>query len=276
MRSRRAFVILVAVVLIAGGLVLAYGMTMPVNARSALADALHRTQKVRSAHVVMDMKASAPFPISFHEEGDIVFPDRMHMNAVINGQAFEFIMIGNTYYFRELPDGQWQKETRAAQWQTGSLGWQNGSFPQFMFEPGNTGEPSGSWMKVERLPDDVVAGVPCERYKVSFDVERMAEALKEEAGEKSESISMLEEYAGSVRMEGEYCVGTQDRLIRFMRYHAVMPAEMMQRMARIGNMEFPKEALSRQVEITMVMYYSDFNKPVRIEPPVLAPSSQGE
>lgn len=269
MRGHRSFFVVILMLLLAGGLILAYGLTIPLTTDSALAGALWQTQKVRSVHVVMDMEYSAPMQVAIHQEGDIVFPDRMHMVMSANGEEVEYILVRSTYYFRDSATGVWQKQETPAQ-QVGLMDWQRGPSSWLTFDPQGLARQASGWVQVERLPDEVVDGIPSEHYRAVFDVEKMMEKVGGQIGEENEYAKLMQAYAGEMQMEGEYWVGKVDGLVRKMRTHITMPGEMLKRLTQsmVWGSRFPDGAFPPQVEGTITIRYSNFNKPVNIEPPV--------
>lgn len=268
MAARRLFLVGLVILLIVGGALLAYGLTQPMSARTALADALRTSGDVRSVHVVIDMEENALLPYAIHEEGDIEFPDRMHMVMEAGGERFEYILIGETAYLRDPATGHWRRESPTSPPMM-FQGWQTQASPSFQFDPRRFKEQMAGWGKVERLPDEVVDGVPCRRYRVAFDMEGMTKGLEEEPQGDDAYLAVVQEYARQMRMEGEYWVGQVDGRLRQMRVHIIMPGEMVKRMVSLSAPagRIPDIAFPPQVEISRTVRYSDYNKPVHIEPP---------
>ncbi len=268
MAARRLFLVGLVVLLVVGGMFLAYGLTQPMSARTALADALRASGDVQSVHVVVDMEGNAPVPYAIHEEGDIEFPDRMHMVMEAGGERFEYILIGEAVYLRDPATGHWRREPAPfppMMFQS----WQTQALPSFQFDPRRFKEQTAGWGKVERLPDEVVDGVPCRHYRATFDMEGMMENLTDQPQGEDTPLAVAQKYARQMRMEGEYWVGQVDGRLRQMRVHVIMPGEMVKRMASLSAPagRIPDIAFPPQVEIRMKVRYSDYNKPVHIEPP---------
>ena len=269
MTARRSFLAVPAILLLVGAALLAYGLTQPVSARSALADALRASSDVHSAHVIVEMQGTAPIPYTIRQEGDIQFPDRMHMVMEAGGERMEYIMIGSDYYFRDPATGRWQKQAVPTPG-AGFTRFQGVDFSGLNFDPRDLAQQSKGWGKVERLPNEVVDGVPCQHYRVSFNLADMAKSMASQDNGDNEYMSLMKARAGEIQMESEYWVGEVDGRVRQMRMHIIMPGDLAKRLAaltaRSGNI--PDIIFPPKMETTITMRFSDYNKPVHIEAPV--------
>jgi len=198
-------------------------------------------------------------PVTQVMEGDIQFPDRMHLTARYNGETGEVVTIGRKSYIR--PSGQ-------ATWETQEL-------PPFVMPAGSAGAPVAdvksvldqmrSLGNVEQLPDETIDGALCSRYRLQVEFGRVLEQVRRrldrEDPEVKAWLETLDRMGQEPAMRMEYWVEKQDHLVRQIQMHYVVNSPMTVRLSS------GKPHRVSPYAVTMTMRFSDFDKPVHIQPP---------
>lgn len=168
---------------------------------------------------------------------EFTFPDRHHGELTLDDETYEFIIVGDKQYTRELGGAQSGKMYAI------SL---SGGIPT----KEDTLKLLDSLTNLEKLPDEKIEGVDCIHYRGKVDVDRMIEEQKAKLDPRQphyqEMLEGLEAMRG-MKVQVELWIGKEDHLIRQLRQ----------------DIEVPLEGTS-----SVMMKYYDFNEPITIEPPL--------
>ena len=120
-------------------------------------------------------------------EWEFAFPNRYHGKVTLEGEAYEFIIIGDKKYAREAADGRLY-----------IIAWS-----RFIPSKEHTLEILDSLTDLKKLPDEKIEGVDCYHYWGRVDMERMIEEHKAEL-----------EQLSTMKHNVELWIGKEDYLIR--------------------------------------------------------------
>jgi len=258
---RRLLLFPLALSLALATLFLGYGLMAPLAPQAVLAGAYATTTGVRSAHVVVEVTTRTlpdGAPVTHVMEGEIQFPDRVHMMTRLGDESLEVVTVGRKSYVRL----------------SGQEGWKVQELPPFAMPVGSAGAPIGdvsallrqmkSLGDVEQLPDEEVDGVSCARYRTQVAFRRLLEQARRLGTEDPEVRAWMEALSAAGQepaLRIEYWIGKRDHLVRQVRLQSVMPSPVKDGLATGTSHQLPLRS------ITMVMRLSDFNKPVHITAP---------
>jgi len=236
-----------AVVALAAVAVLIVALVQPwsVNPQGVIAKAYSATEGLLSYRTSSSLTYTHKGEVNNQSsEWEYVSPDRGHGHLNLGLGTFEFIIIGDKQYIREL-DGASGKLFAIGVSVSGST-----------HSKEDTLRVLDSLTKVEKLPDERITGVDCLHLRGEVDLQKRAEKAKaslDPADPRYEEMvrSVDEQIASGKKEEIEVWIGKEDYLIRQVKHEGQSSS---------GDGSF--DAFS-----AVVKYY-DFNKPIVIEPPL--------
>ncbi|MGD9142291.1 MAG: zf-HC2 domain-containing protein [Dehalococcoidia bacterium] len=182
-------------------------------------------------------------------EVDFATPDRYRISITGDGQAEEFIIIGETQYVTNDAFG----------WVTIKVFPDNYSS---ILKKEATLELLDELTGVEKLPEEEIEGIRCLHYIGRLDMEKRIEEMKSAIRESNaesdipaisdEQMEEIAEGMRSIDVSYELWIGKDDYLLRQMKVEQTVP----------GGDD------GEDMFASMVMRYSDFNQPIVIEPPL--------
>ena len=258
-------------ILVLGGVLLLYGMFAPETPGEALAAALEQGRP-ESAHFVMTITISPPGE-TMRVEGDILFPDRMRGVMEAPGQRSEVVLIGQVMYTRPLPNGTWQKQVTV-----GSPPWLS-QLDRNMAVPGNapfewSQDVGRQWvaagLSVESLAAAPLNGIMCDRYRIRADMARLAALMAKQLGEEDPLVQALKAVGSRSTFEMVYWVGQADRRVYGVDVDVTWTSEALATLlSTFPPAKHPPEGVPlAPTRVQMRIRYSDFGKPVVIQPPI--------
>jgi len=158
---------------------------------------------------------------------------------------------------------------------SGQAAWKTQELPPFAMPAGSAGAPVADvesvldQMKtlgnVEQLPDEMIDGVLCARYRLEAEFGRLLQAMRQRMDSQDPEVKAwletLDRMEQEPAMRMDYWLGKQDHLVRQIQIHYVVSSPMTVR---------PSSGEPHRVSpyaMTMTMRFSDFDKPVHIQPP---------
>lgn len=231
----------------AAAIVLALAIVQPwsINPQGVIAKAYSATEGLLSYRTSSSFTYTYKGETTIHSsEWEYVAPDRGHGHLNLDSEAFEFIIIGDKQYIRE-PDGASGNLFSVAVSVSGST-----------HSKEETLRVLDSLTKVEKLPDERIAGTNCLHLRGEVDLQRRAEKAKaglDPTDSRYEEMvrSIDEQVASGEKEEVEVWIGKEDYLIRQVKHEGQSPSG-------DGSMD----------TFSVVVKYYDFNKPIVIEPPL--------
>lgn len=204
--------------------------------QSVMAEAYAATESLQSYRMFSSIKSTLEGETSETTfETEFIAPDRHRGKATMNGDWFEFIIVGDKQYIR---DSDPSRKTSVSVSSSSILSKED------------TLKVIDSLTDLEKLPDEPMDGTDCIHYRGRVDMERKVEELKAKLDPRQphyeEMLEGLEDMR-NMKTEVELWIGKEDYLIRQLRQ----------------DMEVPLKGNSR----VTVKYY-DFNEPITIELPL--------
>lgn len=240
----RPVLITVPVVAILVAVLVLQPWNTPPSPRSVMAEAYAATAGLQSYR--MSSSATITFEgktIVHTSEWEFASPDHHHGKMAMDGETYEFIIIGDKQYAREL--GSAQSGTMYV------IGLSSGSGPS----KEETLELLDTLTDLEKLPDEKIDGVDCFHYRGRVDIDRMVDKWKAELDPAEpgyeERVEALERQR-RMKTEVELWIDKDDYLIRQMKH----------------DMRVPSEDTGEWDTSNSIVRYYDFNEPITIEPPL--------
>jgi hypothetical protein len=216
------------------------------GAQSVMAKAYAATSSLQSYQ--MTIYATSTYEEKTSEETsewEFTSPDRLHAKITLDGETYEFIIVGDKQYVREPENASANLRISVSSSATPILSKEN------------TLQILDALTDLQKLPDGEIEGVDCFHYRGRFDVEQIIKEQKAKLDPTQpgyeERLEGLEQLRG-IKTEVELWIGKDDYLIRQMKRDTQVPAD------NIGGWS---------TSSSVVKYY-DFDKPITIEPPVTA------
>ena len=178
-------------------------------------------------------------------------PDRYHMKTTMNGEVYEFIIIGDKQYIRQPGNGNWDEgEIKVAVAIVDSTPSQE-----------KTLERLGKLTDLDELNDEKIDGVDCIHYQGRVDVDRLVKEQKAKLNTSQpgyeRTLNALEQMR-SVEIGIELWIGKEDYLIRQLKQN--MQSPVMETISKDDKQE-------RWDTSSLIVKYYDFNEPIEIELP---------
>ncbi len=210
---------------------------VPLTAQDILEQALAAMAEADSYHFVMDLQMkveaeglSMEVPMLF--EGDFQAPDRMQgsMEISVLGLSVEvaMVIVGDTTYVSDPETGEWEVSTE----------------PVAPFSPDEfTAVDPADIEGLEIVGEETLDGRPVHHLRGTVSTERLGDQFADTSGE----------------LEAEYWIGVEDRLL----YESLIAGEIVP--IEEGG-ETPLGGAGT-IQMEAMIQYSDYGKPVTIEPP---------
>lgn len=180
-------------------------------------------------------------------EMEFVSPDRYHGKITINEELYEYIIIGDKQYSRELGSDQSVHIVAIVGYSSTPTVEQTLEFLRLLND-------------LEQLPDEKIEGIDCLHFKGEVNMDRMVEEqiarLDPAQPGYEEWVKSLEQQLLNIKMELELWIDKDDYLIRQLKQDMHVP---------------PKASEQTEwVTFSVVEKYYDFNEPIAIESPETA------
>lgn len=247
-----------AAMLVVVAIVVSYFVGVPLpgvsrlTPQKALAKAYAATAEVKSYHVTMTIAVDKSSNVITSYEGDVLLPDRRRMLVSMNGVPHhEDLWIGNVWYMRPVQLEKWFRAglpSGVDRWVRMPLGL--APVPLAEGQPLTPDAMSDFVASLEGLvkrPGDIIDGMAMEHYKGILNIPAYVTRLVDDVVEREAIIDTLKGSKWAV----EVWVSKDDHLVRQM---------------RIDRLD--KRADGTLARTIYSSEFSDFNKPVQIEPPM--------
>jgi len=209
--------------------------------QSVMVKAYAATESLQSYRMFSSIKSTLEGETSEATfETEFVAPDRHRGKATMNGDWFEFIIVGDKQYIWDS-DPSRKTSVRVSS--------------SSILSKEDTLKIIDSLTELEKLPDEPMDGTDCIHYRGRVDMERKVEELKAKLDSRQphyeEMLKGLEDMR-NMKTEVEIWIGKEDYLIRQIKRDTQVPSE---------------DTGMLDTSSSVVKYY-DFNAPIIIEPPL--------